>query len=432
MTILSAILLALSFPKANLFFLSWFCLVPLIANIKKKNAAREGLLFGLVFFGINLFWVTTLSDYAGFWAIAGYVALVLFQAVYFAAAAVLIKPAPAFAIPFIWVAVEWLRTQTPFGISAGNLCYSQVHFLPMIQTAPFITSYGISFLIVLINTLLFSKRFIAAVLVVASLVIYGITELDRPLVQNEKSLSVSIIQANIPQEKKLDPAYALPSFDKYIYLSRQVKNADIIIWPETAVTNYLMDSPLLLDLVRELAIEKKAHLLIGTPYYDKGMIYNSLVAFSPKGAVVGAYNKQHLVPFGEYLPFRKLLYPMLKNSGFFDADFNSDPNPKLIEINGIKIGALICFESTFPNLAKERVAKGADILLTVTNDGWFKDSSALQEHLNMGIMRAVENRKYFIQAANTGISAVIDPYGRILKQSKINETAVLSFELMRP
>ncbi|NQU18130.1 MAG: apolipoprotein N-acyltransferase [Candidatus Saganbacteria bacterium] len=453
--ILSGLMLALCFPKANLFFFAWIGLIPFFYAIKKcenlKLAALNGFILGVVFFSFNLAWLTTLADYVGGWAILGYICLVLFQSLYFAAAAVLIKiilnrfpSGSPITFPIIWTLFEWIRTLTPFGVAAGGLGYSQTPVLPLIQIASITSVYGVSFLIVFVNTLFLAafenrkelKKSILILLLIlillSGLYFSGVAMMQNEGRKNSKPITISIIQGNIDQKTKLDSKALYSSFDKYEKLSLQAKKdkPDIIIWTETAVTTYLMNNPSLLKRIKELALSTNACLLIGTPYYkDYNKIYNSLAAFTPSGEFIGTYNKQHPVPFGEYLPFRKILHPFLKNLDLFDYDYNGDNNPSLLSVKGLKIGALICFESTFPQFARQRVRAGADILLTVTNDAWFKDSSALNRHLNMGIMRAVENRRYFIQAANTGISAVIDPYGRILEKTDINKAEVLTFQI---
>ena len=163
-SLLSGILLALCFPKFNLIFLAWIGLIPFLYTLKKsssnKDAIIKGYIFGITFFAVNLFWLYTLTDYAGSWAILGYLALVLFQASYLALAAFIIKNAykripslTIIAVPLIWIFIEWLRTQTPFGVAAGGLGYSQTSFLPLLQIASIGSVYGISFLIVLTNIL---------------------------------------------------------------------------------------------------------------------------------------------------------------------------------------------------------------------------------------------------------------------------------------
>jgi apolipoprotein N-acyltransferase len=201
---------------------------------------------------------------------------------------------------------------------------------------------------------------------------------------------------------------------------------DIIIWPETAVTTYLFETKTMLSNVQDLIAAGGAYYLIGTPYTEKGKIYNSIVAFSRKGRMIGRYDKQRLVPFGEYLPLRPITYRLLQEDPLFANDYNSNPDPKLIDLGMVKAGIVICFESTFPYLVKDKVNKGAQFILVATNDAWFFNSSALYQHVQAAQMRAVENGIYVVQAANTGISAIIDPLGRVVKRSDIGRSSILT------
>lgn len=451
LTILSGILLSLAFPKTSFHLLAWIALIPFLYAIKRSKDIKLGLLLGLVFFGLNLAWITSLSDYIGIWSYLSFLGLIIFQSLYFVAVAFLIKliytkfnKATIILIPLAWTLIEWIRTLTPFGVAAGGLGYTQVQVLPILQIASVFSIYGISFLIVLINLLIFSfleslnqtrKAIILALVTIVlfgGIYYWGHLEINKEP-KSDRSIKISLIQPNISQEKKLSSNYNSFSINRLFDLTKQAAQTkpDIIIWPETAITIYLLDNPVLLKDIKSLAKEANAYLVLGIPYYvDEKHIYNSLIAISPDGKTIGPYSKQHPVPFGEYLPFRPLLKPFLKSiKNFFDYDYSGDPNPKLIEIKNIKFGPLICFESTFSSLASQRSRQGAQVLLAITNDAWFNDSSALEKHFNMGIMRAVENRKYFIQGANTGISGVVDPYGRVRQKSKINNIEILTFNL---
>ena len=217
---------------------------------------------------------------------------------------------------------------------------------------------------------------------------------------------------------------------KELTLKAANNSPQIIIWPETSIFTYLLYDKKYLTEVEELAKKTKAFLFIGTPHYDRHYnVYNSIAVFSQSGEVIGRYDKQHLVPFGEYLPFKPVLYPILKNTGYYNKDFTPGTKINPIEIMGIKIGTAICFESTFPFLIKKQTKMGADFFIVITNDAWFKFSSAPYEHFDYAIFRAIENRKFLIQAANTGISGLIDPYGRILNKLDLNKQGYLTVEI---
>ncbi len=454
-TIISAIVLALAFPKFNLSFVAWFALVPFFLAIEKTkkpgSAAFLGFIFGVVFFGINLFWVTTLSNYVGFYAVLGWACLTLFQSIYIIIFAYFTKRfnlSLTIWAGILWVVLEIVRGMGAFGVAGGVLAYSQTNYLPLIQIASIASVYSVSLLIVIANIaiarLIEKKDFsllISTAILILFVVIYGYAELNnnslKPATERRNrevysQVPISIIQGNIPQEKKLDSQFNREIFDihKNLTLKAAAENPKIIIWPETTILTYLLRDDFYLSQIKQLARTTRAYLIIGTPYYDEKMsFYNSAVVISPSGEVAGRYDKQLLVPFGEYLPLRSLTFPLLKGAHYFGSDFSPGPNSLPLDAGGIKIGTVICFESTFPRLVKERSAKGAQIFLVITNDAWFKDSSAPYEHFDNAIFRAVENRKYFIQVANTGISAFIDPYGRVIKKLDLNKRGYLNFNL---
>jgi len=243
-----------------------------------------------------------------------------------------------------------------------------------------------------------------------------------------KPIDLAVIQANISQDVKLDYNYAQQIMDAHEIMSRKALSSrpDIIIWPETAVTTYLFESRTMLNKIGRLAAEGNNFYLIGTPYRDKGKIYNSVVALSKRGALIGRYDKQRIIPFGEYLPMRPFFYRLLGDNPLFAEDYNSNPRPGLIDLGIAKVGAVICFESTLPYIVRDKVKRGAQFILVATNDAWFFDSSAPYQHIQAAQVRAVESGMYVVQAANTGVSAIIDPLGRIVKSSKVGQARVLS------
>jgi len=447
--------LALAFPKYNLWWLAWVALVPFFYALNKapdrRGALACGLSFGLVFFGLNLFWITSLFRFGGWWVVFGWLGLALFQSFFILLFALIPRsPIPrAISLAFSWVAVEWLRGLGPFGVTAGVVGYSQADFLPFIQIASLVTVYGVSFVVVLFNAALadVGTAFMAVrekrtginpvptmlfvFLLVAVCLAYGYSTISHSSLVIRNFPKLALIQPNVDQMDKMNPALVMKIFDLQENMTRQAATLEpeIIIWPETAVFTYILQDGRTLPRLQALARETQAWLVIGTPFFENGRAYNSLVSFSPLGEVVSRYDKEHPVPFGEYLPFRPLLYPLLRGTGYFDNDFWPGKEVRLIEAAGRKFAAAICFESTFPGLIKERVRRGGDIILTVTNDGWFGDSDAAYQHLQNGILRAVENRRYFVQVGNTGFSAVIDPYGRVVRRARLNSRETLFFSL---
>jgi apolipoprotein N-acyltransferase len=491
LSVISGILLALAFPKFNLYLLAWVALVPFFIALTSTRNLKESLFYGfvfsVVFFGIHLFWINSLFRFVSWWVVFGWAALVLFQTLFILFYVILFRFNPQLggftSDPFqpevnaliggwrrpsrvgsviktmayvfigavLWVFVEWLRAWGPFGVTGGDLGYSQVKFLPLIQIASFSSVYGVSFIIVLFNISLALfivniKKWMPLLISVALIILsigYGMQVMNINTVEKGTSMmdvlkgtiktaKIALIQPNISQDDKLDVAKINATFNKHISLTRKAVRSyspDVVVWPETAIFTFLAQDPILFPKVKNLLMNNNIWLITGTPYYKGKDSYNSIVSISPQGEVDSRYDKSHAVPFGEYLPFRSLLYPLLKGVGYYDGEFSRNSKPKPIYVNGSKIAAAICFESTFPNLIKKRVEKDSSFILVLTNDAWFGNSSALYFHINTGVFRAIENRKYFIQVGNSGVTAIIDPYGRVLKRTKVNEEGILTFEI---
>ncbi len=449
LSIISGALLSLAFPKFNFGVTAWIALVPFFIAIEKtKNAKASafcGMVFGLSFFAFNLFWINSLSQFVGPFAVLAWLSLLLFQSVFLAVSAYISKKlnlSLTFWQAIIFTLIEWLRGTGPFGVAAGGLGYSQTGFLQIIQTSSIALVYFVSFSIFLFNIGIAKviarkdyRLFAAAAIIIFVSLFFGQKQLENKHTTGNRQVKIAVIQGNIEQDKKMSSAYNFENFKIHeeLTLIAAKENPQFIIWPETVLFTYLLNDGYFFEKIQELAKKTKAYMIIGTPYYnDFGKAFNSIVAISPSGEVVGRYDKQHLVPFGEYLPFRFILYPMLKNTGFFVKDFSKGEKNLPIEINGIKFGTLICFESTFPLKAKQRVRDGADILLILTNDAWFGNSSSPYEHFDNAIFRAIENNIYTIQAANSGISGVIDPQGRIIKKLPLNSRGFFVFEVPLP
>ena len=444
-SITSGILLGLIFPKFNLFHLAWIALVPLLIAIYRtdslKSAFVYGLMAGLFFFGINTSWVTVLSDWVGPLSFLAWILLTIYQALYLGAFAFLLNlqlttyNLQLFAVPALFVVLEWLRSLGLFGVTGGGLGYSQWTNLPLIQIASLTGVYGITFLIVLVNvsiTEFFLRRKRGQLFLVLALLLmvylYGFNQLTTyNLRLTAYNLKVATIQGNIPQKMKMD--YRFNDYVTQVHedLTRQatLEKPNLIIWPETTVLIYPTLNSVYFSKIKNLAVESRSDLIFGTPYFEQGKIYNSALAISSSGETLNRYDKYQLVPFGEYLPFRPIVYPFLKSYPLFAVDYNTNPKQEVLKITKAKIGTVICFESTFPYLVRDKIKKGADFILVITNDAWFKDSDAAYQHLSFASLRAVENRTYVVQVANTGLSAIIDPCGRILAKTNLNERVIL-------
>ena len=432
-----ALLLSLAFSWGNLGFLAWACLVPLFLEMNNKTRKQRWLLlfvFSVLFFLGTLYWIVHVS-------LVGLLCLCLFLGFEFSILGIII-PAPndkhsIWITPLLWVIFERLRGFLFSGFGWGLIGYTQFENLPLIQSADIFGVWGVSFLIVLVNLcvtrfILHKTRFswkksfvIVPALLLISIYGYGYYKLSAKFPAPE--IKISLIQGNIPQEHKWDPDYAVSILKQFSDLSLLAasEKPDLIIWPETSVPGYLLDEPPLYLAITELSKQTKTHLLVGSPRedYEKKAYFNSIFLFGPNGHLKRLHDKIHLVPFGEYIPY-KHLFPFLNNTQI--ADFSAGSKHSIFAVPNvqgdlIRFGVLICFEDTFPGLVKQFRKKGADFLVTVTNEAWFKNSTEPLQHTAISVFRAIENRCWFLRCANTGITCFIDPRGRIQRKVEINE-----------
>jgi apolipoprotein N-acyltransferase len=464
----SGILLAASFPTIGLPYLAWIALVPLFISLKDRTV-RQGFwlsgITGLFYFTGTVHWVTNSIHFYGNVPIlpASLVTLLLcaflalYPALFGAAAVSLKKDRPALfviAAPALWTALELARTYVFSGFPWSLLGYSQYTVLPIIQFADITGVYGVSFLIVLVNAAVaeFSMnrrnwQVVAATALVLALVLgYGSARLRAP--EQGEGITISVVQGNIEQDKKWDPAYQAETIAVYKRLTREglAQRPDLVIWPETATPfyfggEYRNDKPLTADLV-EFVKENKVPLLFGSPTYEvkptrQIVGRNSAFLLSGEGRVEATYHKIHLVPFGEYVPLKKVLFFVEKMVQAI-GDFEAGDQYKVMTIpyggpgqkKEATLCTVICYEIIFPDLVRRFVDNGARIVTTVTNDAWFGKTAAPFQHFSMAVLRAVENRVPVARAANTGISGFIDSKGNILETSGIFIEAHLTHKLV--
>jgi len=459
LSLLSGILLILSFPSFDLEFLAWFGLVPLLYAIEGKGPYRSfklGCLTGIVSFLGILYWiVVAVHTYGNIPLIPSVLILLLLVAylsLFIGAFTFLTRliqmrsgVETLLFTPFLWVALEYLRSFLLTGFPWAILGYSQYLNLPFIQMADVTGAYGLSFVILLVNATLFwilrqwpkrvlpLKEVIVTVTLLLGFLVYGYVKMgmvDRQVIQNP-SLKIGLVQGDIDQSIKWDKAFQLETLNIYEKLSLRVAEdkPDLIIWPETATPFFFQDATEYQPLVLDIPKKTNAFLLFGSPSYkiERGKVkhYNSAYLVSPSGELVGKYDKIHLVPFGEYVPMQDLLF-FIGSLGEGIGDFKSGKEIYNFSLPQGRFGVLICFEIIFPDLCRKFVQKGANFLVTITNDAWFGRTSAPYQHFSMAAFRAVENRVFVARAANTGITGIIDPKGKILKEVGIFERGTVN------
>lgn len=436
----TSILLILSFPSAEVWLLAWIALIPLF-YILDKSSLRQSFVrsyfAGFIFFCGTLYWFINIPF--GIVGKIGALLLIGYCSLYFGLFGIgyhffkhLKQPLIFFVIPALWVTCEYLRANLFTGFGWANLSHSQANNISMIQIADMTGEYGVTFVIVLVNLLLkeiiermknkkaVKKIAIATVLIIFTVSLYGYyrirnTPFDHDF-QKSENFSVGIVQGNIDQDDKWDRSKEAANFEKHISLTDQLARQDLhlIVWPETSYPGQLWDEMTYFNFLSEYVDKIDIALLFGAITKEQGKYYNSAIHLNINGKIENVYNKYHLVPFGEFLPFRRM-FPILEDIVPIE-DFTSGGKLSdfFDEFEHRKFATLICFEDTVSNLSRRSVLNGAGVLFNLTNDAWFGDTIAPYMHLRSAIFRTVENRRYLIRAANTGVSAVISPTGKIV------------------
>jgi apolipoprotein N-acyltransferase len=449
----SGILLALCFAPADLGGFAWVALTPLVAALwfstdwARHNDWRMfllGYVAGLGYFVGSLHWLVTVTA-AGWLALGAYLAI--YPALWAAFTGSLLRPrqSPFEARPVwmkswnnlrvaalsaaAWTALEWVRGEmfTGFGWNALGIALHQN--VALIQIADLTGVGGVSFLLVMVNVMivLTVKRlrmeigrhalrphydFSLTVALVALVFGYGVKVLFAPPVE-ARPLTVAAVQANVPVNEKRDLVNELRILDLHTRLSETAltMKPDLLVWPEAATPQPVFADQRNWDAVRTIAENHDGDFLLGTVYAD----FNSAALLSNRGRDAALYHKVHLVPFGEYVPLRDS-FPLFAwiVGDLVPDDFSFGPGPKVLPMAAqpVKIGPLICFEDTLGDLARRFAGLGAQVFVTMTNDGWFLRSAASWQHFRHAQFRCVETKLPMVRAANTGVTGVIDRYGR--------------------
>ena len=447
---------ALSFPRTDWWLFAWVWLAPALCCAlarPPRGALADGWLAGTVFFVALLRWLDyTFRSYSEIpWPLgwlpigllAAYCGLYTGSVV---AAVAWLRPRIGAGwalgmVPVLWVAGEWIRGHLMGGFPWGLMGYSQHGELPVIQIAELAGVYGVSLLIVAVNAALaalvglgwrraWPGALTAAGLVVASLA-FGSNVLeqdDRTDREQPSSVAVAVIQPSIEQSIKWDPSHN----DQVLAIhERLTRDADashpaLIVWPETAAAIFLRADPALLARLTALSGTLETPLLIGSVDRapgPRGKFLNSAFLLDGQG-ISAKYDKIHLVPFGEYIPLGWLI-GFIRSWAEFISDFDAGKTTTVFHLRGAPFGTVICYEAIFPELFREFVAAGASFMVNITNDAWFGRTSGPWQHLATLPLRAVEHRVAIARAANTGVSAFVEPSGRVSELLPLFERGLL-------
>ena len=459
----SGALLTLCFAPWNITPLVWIALAPLLCAIwfSRESGRRPGLragllgyVAGLVFFTSVFYWLGALAPlFDEPWLYALPFLLALIFGFYFAFwawfLARILAPDPeqrmfrnswsnlatgALAAT-AWITHEWVRGWLFSGFGWNNLGVALHADLPMIQIADLTGVAGLSWLVAFVNVMIviivrrilgelgpqFVKRirweFSISVALVVCVFTYGVRSLLAKAPESIP-LRVTAVQPNVPQTLKFSADGEDEIFEqvgKLTQLAIAANSPDLLLWPESATPRGMYADDLNYRFVMDHAKEVSGGFLLGTVEDDPehGVSYNAAKLLTDRGETEQTYHKMHLVPYGEYLPMRPLLGPIVGELVPGDFAHGKEPVVFTLPSPAVKFGALICFEDTLGDLTRRFVQKGAQLLVNITNDGWFLHTAGAEQHLANAVFRAVENRRPLVRCANTGVTCSIDSHGRV-------------------
>ena len=450
LAILSGIFYGLSFPKFELWFLLPFS-IALLIHLSIECGPVVPFLSGLSANLILLYWlVPTMTVYGNLsypFSIILYFILCLYLSFYWGLFGVIskifhlkFKNFKFLLIPLSWVSLEYLKGHVFTGFPWALAGYSVYKIIPVVQIADITGVYGVSFLLILwgefiyeIYAFLKSRKFIIPVissLLLTSIFtlfsyVYGVQRISfiKNLMNNSEKMKVSLIQGNFEQDIKWSPEYTDLTMNVYISLSEEAikKGAEIIVWPETAVPFFYQNDRRYKDRMRNLVLNSSSALIFGSPAYSREkreILYHNRIYLINQDGEEFYYDKLHLVPFGEYIPLKKI-FKFAKRYVSAMGDMDPGKEIKLLPYKGHLIGGYICYEAIFPELVRLFKKMGAELFVNITNDAWFGKTSAPYQHISMAAFRSIENRVWTMRCANTGVSALITPYGEIKSPTPI-------------
>jgi apolipoprotein N-acyltransferase len=467
---ISGLLLALSFPKYGHPAFAWVALAPLLVAVYRQRLSHGftlGLTAGAIYFIGTLYWIThVMVQFGGLTPVVGVLVngaliayMALFPGVFALIMARLTVRGGARALwlaPMVWVATEYGRAYLFTGFPWVLLGYSQASVLPVAQLASVLGVFGVSALVASVSSAMAYaavvrrpaaagpragagqaapavRRFAplaVVLLLVLSVVLWGTRRIVRgDLTRSGDPIRVGLIQGNVDQAEKWDDARASAIFANYVRMTRQAiaEGAQVVLWPESSTPFYFEEDRANADQVRRVAREARVPILLGSDQIERGVptrYYNSAFLIAPDGSSAGVYRKMHLVPFGEYVPLKQVFFfaaPLVEAV----SDFSPGDSAVLLPVRGHLLSTAICYEIVYPALVRQFTRAGSEMLSTITNDAWFGNTSAPYQHFAQAAMRAVENGRYLVRSANTGISGIVDPYGRVVTRTNVFEPAVV-------
>lgn len=441
--ILSALLLILAFPPVGLGFLAFVALIPLLPSMESLRLRGIFLRFwvsGVLFYGATVSWMRYVT-WTGM--VLAVLTLGLLYALPFVAAGCIRSRFPGvwlFILPFCVAGFEWVRSFDALAFPWMIFGNSQAGYPWLIQFADITSAFGVSWWVVMVNIavyLLVRKRTAGRFILLGLLFLIPLgysSAVIRTAPEPLRKLTVALIQGNVPQDEKWGGDV---EWNMDLYFSMSLKAAayrpDLFIWPETAIPAYVLQDPYYLHRVQSFVDTLGIPVLSGIPTIDlnfdaspeKRKTWNSAGLFLPGGTNVQRYDKIHLVPFGEAIPLDNV-FPSLRRIDLGQANWDEGRETVVFTSPTLPpFHVAICFESIFPDLNRASILKGSQFITVITNDAWFGPRSAPIQHAMIAAMRAIEFHRSVVRCANTGISMIIDPYGRIVRRTATFERTTL-------
>ena len=463
LVLLSAVLQVLIFPSPNLYWLSWIAVAPLLIALRRTQVPEtlqvhapmrlapatpwQGFLLayacGIFWYLGTCYWIfDTMHKYGGLAipvALLVLIVVCMYIGLYHGLFGLLLalvggKASQRRALvlaPFLWVAVELARTRVS-AFPWELLGYVQTDNPALTRLTTWTGVYGISFEIMLVNSVFAAaflvakerRKWLLAAASVAVIILQAGQWLSPPAVPTDRT--ALLIQPNIPVQEGWTTDYFQGTLRDLTWISQHPPGVqdgqrfDLIVWPESPSPFFLNDSSFR-EVVAALARQSRTWLLVGaigvdsasTSPQQRSEVFNSAGLISPQGELTARYDKTHLVPFGEYVPFKRFL-PFMDMLTDKVGSFAWGHSRESLDAGGQRLGVFICYESIFPDEVREYVQRGAGVIINLSNDGWYGDSGAWKQHLQMTQMRAIENGRWLLVATNTGMTGSVDPYGRLV------------------
>ncbi len=434
-----------SSPPFYIWLLSLFFIFPLFLIIEKKKGFLTFFIFGIFYYTYHLFWLINLSQVVPeikYILPIGLSLLILIESALLGICGALSKKflnsrISFILIPSFFTGIEFLRTISEIAFPWAPLYLSWVKNLAGIQIIEITGPFFITFLIVLLNFLFYKfyktrklSYFFIFILTIVLNQIYGSFALRKTFKGEE--IKVVIYQPNLSLYFSYEEEVS-EGFKVYRELADSIKGFEplISLWPESSLPSNLTYNPFIYNYVKDFAISEKTYLFLGSQDKEDKKIYNTAFLLSPEGNIISKYHKVQLVPFGEAIPYDEK-FEFLRKIDFGEGNFSRGKKLKPLKVDKYYFGVLICYESIFPEFSRKLVLNGAQAILNLTSDGWYGRTIGPIEHRDLFIFRAIETRRYLLRSARTGISCIIDPYGKIIEERGLFKKGIIKGTIKIP